>query len=123
VTRRETAVALATAYPSTPVIEAATTADTGVFGPGEPSDSQIDAFWTEVETIVAGMTGSRSWWQRLRALLSLRSFLARRADRRAARQQARATRRTVHQEEKRMARQSGAIPRRFGDSSRKDADD
>ncbi|MGD8166545.1 transglutaminaseTgpA domain-containing protein [Herbiconiux sp. P16] len=123
VTRRETAVALATAYPSTPVIAAATTADTGVFGPGEPSDSQIEAFWAEVETIVAGMTGSRSWWQRLRSRLSLRSFFARRSERAAARQQSRAARRTVRREEQRMARESGAIPRRFGNSPRKGADD
>jgi nicotinamide riboside transporter PnuC len=85
VTRRETAVALATAYPGAPVIDAATVADTGVFGPGEPSESQIEEFWAEVDTIVAEMNGSRTPWQRLRARLSLRSFFARRADRAASR--------------------------------------
>ncbi|MGA1836532.1 transglutaminaseTgpA domain-containing protein [Herbiconiux sp. 11R-BC] len=77
VTRRETAVVLATAFPQTPVIAAASAADTGVFGPGEPSPAEVEAFWTEVDGIVAGMGEARTPWQRLRARLSLRSLLRR----------------------------------------------
>ncbi|WP_066043314.1 transglutaminase family protein [Herbiconiux solani] len=76
-TRRDNARVLAEAYPAAPVLEVATKADTGVFGPGDPSPEQIDEYWTEVDLVVAQMTKSRSWWQRVRAGWSVRSFFRR----------------------------------------------
>jgi hypothetical protein len=85
ITRREGAVVLADRYPVAGMIGVADRADTGVFGPDDPSDADVSAFWGEVDAIVTGMTLSRSRWQRLRARLSLRSFVARRGEARAAR--------------------------------------
>jgi hypothetical protein len=89
-TRRETAAVIAAAYPAVAVADAATRADTGVFGPGEPSADEVDAYWSEVDEVVKTMNGSRSAWQRFRARISLRSFAARSA---AARAEHRAERR------------------------------
>jgi transglutaminase-like putative cysteine protease len=49
-------------------------ADAGVFGPGEPTQEEIDAFWAEVDGVVGGMSSSASVWQRLAARLNLRSL-------------------------------------------------
>ncbi|WP_157127072.1 transglutaminaseTgpA domain-containing protein [Cnuibacter physcomitrellae] len=85
VTRRENALVLESAYPAAGIGSAARSADSAVFGPGDPTPEQVDAFWSEVDSIVASMAGSKSAWQRLRARLSLRSFQERAAERRAQR--------------------------------------
>ncbi|MCU1482566.1 MAG: transglutaminase protein [Subtercola sp.] len=91
ITRREGAATLADAYPVTGMIGVAERADTGVFGPDEPAEADVSAFWGEVERILAGMATSRSRWQRLRARLSVRSFAARRGEARTRREEARGT--------------------------------
>ncbi|WP_336644995.1 transglutaminase-like domain-containing protein [Microbacterium sp. USHLN186] len=50
-------------------------ADGQVFGPGEPSTEEVEAFWREVEEAVSGMRGSVGFWARTRARLSLRSLM------------------------------------------------
>ncbi len=76
-TRRDTAVALAAAYPEAPVVAVATRADTGVFGPGDPSSEEIEEYWTEVDVVVQNMAKSASWWKRFAAAWSVGSFLRR----------------------------------------------
>jgi len=49
-------------------------ADAGVFGPGEPTPEEIEAFWAEVDGVVGGMNARASFWKRLRAKLNLRSL-------------------------------------------------
>jgi transglutaminase-like putative cysteine protease len=49
-------------------------ADAGVFGPGEPTQEEIDAFWAEVDGVVVGMSKRASVWKRLRARVNLRSL-------------------------------------------------
>ncbi|MDO9396040.1 MAG: transglutaminaseTgpA domain-containing protein, partial [Herbiconiux sp.] len=88
-TRRDNALALATAYPAVPVVAVATRADSSVFGPGDPPEAEIEQYWTEVDVVVKNMAKSRSLWRRFAAAWSLRSFRRRRAERRAARRMAR----------------------------------
>lgn len=73
-TRRETARDLEERYPGTGPLAVAAVADAAVFGPGEPTDADVAAFWAEVDTLVSGLTGSVGRWRRLRARFSLRSF-------------------------------------------------
>ncbi|WP_082500926.1 transglutaminase family protein [Agreia sp. Leaf244] len=89
VTRRADAAVLAEAWPALPVAEVAVRADNGVFGPGEPSQQEVDAFWAEVNDIVRGMHDSRGWWTRLRARVSLRAYIGRRLESRRRRRRAR----------------------------------
>jgi hypothetical protein len=89
VTRRADAAVIAEAWPALPVGAVAVRADHGVFGPGDPSPDEVDAFWAEVNDIVRGMHDSRGWWQRLRARLSLRAYIGRRLESRSRRKRAR----------------------------------
>ncbi|MET0811428.1 MAG: transglutaminaseTgpA domain-containing protein [Microbacterium sp.] len=50
-------------------------ADVDVFGPGDPSAEDVDAFWHEVDAIVGGLGKDAGFWRRTRARLSLRSLL------------------------------------------------
>ncbi|GLK16530.1 transglutaminase-like domain-containing protein [Herbiconiux flava] len=75
VTRRDGARVLATAYPSAPVLDVATKADSSVFGPGEPADDEVERYWTEVDAVVSTMAASVSWWTRFKARWSVRSLL------------------------------------------------
>lgn len=75
-TRVEAAGVLSTALAQPRVATLAEVADVRVFGPGDPTPDEIDAFWTEVDEIVGGFGTARSPWGRLRARLSLRSLLA-----------------------------------------------
>ena len=77
-TRTETARIVATTMEQPDVTALATSADARVFGPGEPTADDVDAFWREVDSIVVGMSERASIWRRLRARLSLRSLLLRR---------------------------------------------
>jgi hypothetical protein len=76
-TRRDSALVLASAYPSAPVLEVATTADTKVFGPGDPAPEEVEQYWTEVDAVVSSMAASASWWARVKAAWSVRSFFRR----------------------------------------------
>lgn len=73
-TRREDAQRLTERYPDASVVTLARHADAGVFGPAEPSEAQIAAFWQEADELVAQLNGSVSPLARLRARLSLRSL-------------------------------------------------
>jgi cytochrome P450 len=76
---------LAAAYPGTAVAEVATRADSTVFGPGDPSEREVEQYWTEVDVVVQNMARSASWWKRVAAAWSLRSLLRRARERRRAR--------------------------------------
>jgi len=89
VTRRADAAVIAEAWPDLPVGAVAVRADHGVFGPGEPSADEVDAFWAEVDDIVRGMHDSRGWWKRLQARLSLRAYIGRRLESRSRRRRER----------------------------------
>ncbi|MCP2635314.1 transglutaminase-like domain-containing protein [Microbacterium sp. HD4P20] len=75
-TRLEEAGVLSTAFAEPRVATLASRADLEVFGPSEPSPHDVEVFWTQVDEIVGGMASSRSWWQRMKARLSIRSLLA-----------------------------------------------
>ncbi|WP_199425043.1 transglutaminase-like domain-containing protein [Actinotalea solisilvae] len=108
-TRRETAVHLATAFAATgkdaapadlrgrraagvggPVAGLAAGADAIVFGPGEPTPQQVEAYWAQVDATVRAMQAAVPGGQRLRARYSTRSLRARRRAEREARRAARA---------------------------------
>ncbi|MGN8026724.1 transglutaminase-like domain-containing protein [Microbacterium sp. 22242] len=74
-TRAEEAVTVATALTVPAVTTLAGHADAQVFGPAEPSPEDVDAFWREVDDIVAGLGKNASWRRRLLARLSLRSLM------------------------------------------------
>ncbi|WP_431803713.1 transglutaminase-like domain-containing protein [Microbacterium sp. bgisy203] len=73
-TRSESALVVEERFTEPRVTALATRADLEVYGPGDPSPEDVDAFWREVDDIVGGMKGSATTWQRLRARLSVRSL-------------------------------------------------
>ncbi len=73
-TRAESAAVVGEVYDGARVSTLAQRADADVYGPGDPSPEDVDAFWREVDEIVGGMSGGATFWQRLRARLSLRSL-------------------------------------------------
>ncbi|MFE6237288.1 transglutaminase family protein [Cellulosimicrobium sp. NPDC057862] len=75
-TRREGAGLLSQAYGATATIPLAHRADATVFGEGEPTEQEIDAFWADVDTVVGGLRSSVNRRARVRAALSLRSVRA-----------------------------------------------
>lgn len=75
-TRLEEAGVLSTAFAEPRVGTLASRADLEVFGPAEPSPDDVEEFWAQVDEIVGGMASSRTWWQRVKARLSIRSLLA-----------------------------------------------
>ncbi|QTE28994.1 transglutaminase-like domain-containing protein [Pengzhenrongella sicca] len=77
-TRRETAVLLAERYPRAELAPLAATADTAVFGAGEPDEADVAEMWRQVDAVVAAMSGSVGRWARLRARFSVRSLVAER---------------------------------------------
>jgi len=74
-TRAEEAQTVATALTVPAVTALADHADAQVFGPTEPTAEDVDAFWREVDGIVAGLGSQASWRRRMLARLSLRSLL------------------------------------------------
>ncbi|MDR2323069.1 MAG: transglutaminase-like domain-containing protein [Microbacterium sp.] len=74
-TRAEEARTVATALTVPAVTVLADHADAQVFGPSEPTEEDVDAFWQEVDGIVAGLGKDAKWHRRLLARLSLRSLL------------------------------------------------
>jgi hypothetical protein len=82
-TRREDAAVLGAAFPAgaESVSALARRADAGVFGPGDPAEPEVQAYWKEVEGVRARLDGSVGFWRRQRARYSLRSLrLDRRLD-------------------------------------------
>jgi len=49
-------------------------ADAQVFGPGEPSESDVDEFWRDVDASASELASGQSTWRMLRARVSLRSL-------------------------------------------------
>ncbi|MCT9819249.1 transglutaminase-like domain-containing protein [Microbacterium sp. W1N] len=74
VTRAESAAAVGAAFAPDRVGALATRADADVYGPGDPSVADVEAFWREVDEIVGGMKEQSGFWARVRARLSLRSL-------------------------------------------------
>lgn len=99
-TRREVAVELAAAFAAAdrargsaatgrqraavggPVATLAARADAAVFGAGEPSDAEVEAFWRQVEATLATMGRAVPRRRRLLARVSTASLRARRSARR-----------------------------------------
>ncbi len=76
-TRREGAALLAESYPAIPLGELATRADTAVFGPGEPSTAEVEAYWADVETARRGIIREASFRTRVRRFFAPASLLRR----------------------------------------------
>ncbi|WP_426998700.1 transglutaminase domain-containing protein [Pseudarthrobacter sp. N5] len=77
-TRRESAVVVADAFPGT---QATTTmlanrADASIFGAGQPSEEEVQEYWTIVDTSLKEMTGTVGFWRRQQARFSPRSLLS-----------------------------------------------
>lgn len=75
-TRVEEAATVSTALDVPAVTALADHADGQVFGPTDPTDLEVAAFWREVEGIVGGMASRSGFWTRLKARLSVRSLVA-----------------------------------------------
>ncbi|GGM33653.1 transglutaminaseTgpA domain-containing protein [Promicromonospora citrea] len=76
-TRRESAGVIAGAHEVPSTLTLAHRADATVFGQGDPTPAEVDAFWTEVDELVGGLRSTVSTRRRVRAALSLRSVWAR----------------------------------------------
>jgi hypothetical protein len=71
-TRREQARAL-TAHDVIPI---ARRADAHVFGPHDPHEHEVTAYWQDIDAARREMSSSMSRWRRLRAALNLTTFIA-----------------------------------------------
>lgn len=69
-TMYESSLELDERFPEANTPALATVAGRHVFGPGDPTDEEVDAYWTDVETALARMRKSVPWWRRPLALLS-----------------------------------------------------
>jgi hypothetical protein len=56
------------------LVPVAAAADGHVFDVDEPTDEEVEAFWADVDTARRRLRSGRSFWQRLRADVSLRTF-------------------------------------------------
>lgn len=74
-TRSEEAAAVVATLAVPRVTDLAQRADAEVFGPTDPTPEDVDAFWSEVDTIVGGLGAEAGFWKRTKARLSLRSLL------------------------------------------------
>jgi len=74
-TRPEEAAAVVATLAVPRVTDLAHRADADVFGPTDPSPEDVEAFWSEVDTIVGGLGEDAGFWKRTRARLSLRSLM------------------------------------------------
>ncbi|MET0726446.1 MAG: hypothetical protein ABWY36_08865, partial [Leifsonia sp.] len=52
----------------------ASTVDHAVFAPGHPGDPEVEQVWRDVDTLQRSMDAGLTRWQRLAALVSVRSF-------------------------------------------------
>ncbi len=66
-TRRETAAALAAAYPAVELPLLADRADAVIFGAGEPTEDAAAAYWDEADQARTQIAATRSWRQKLRS--------------------------------------------------------
>ncbi|MFS2243124.1 transglutaminaseTgpA domain-containing protein [Microbacterium sp. OR16] len=73
-TRVEEAGVVASALTLPAATALAERADGQVFGPGEPTTEEVEAFWREVDEAVIGMRGATTFWGRVKARLSVRSL-------------------------------------------------
>jgi Transglutaminase-like superfamily len=73
-TRQEEARLLA----AHPVVHLAAVADAGVFGPGDPAEPDVAAFWSGVDDVLRQMVAGLGRWQRFWVAVSPRSLLPRR---------------------------------------------
>ncbi|MGB3376681.1 MAG: transglutaminase-like domain-containing protein, partial [Microbacterium sp.] len=73
-TRIEEAATVSTTLALPTATTLADRADGDVFGPGEPTQEDVDAFWAEVDDAVGGMGREAGFWKRTKARLSLRSL-------------------------------------------------
>jgi transglutaminase-like putative cysteine protease len=78
-TRQETGGALEATYPAAGTLTLARHADASVFGTGDPSDADVEAYWGGIEAAVAQMRAAVPWRKRVAARLSLRSVRRSRA--------------------------------------------
>ncbi|WP_182112088.1 transglutaminase-like domain-containing protein [Actinotalea sp. JY-7876] len=78
-----------------PVAGLAAGADAMVFGPGDPTPQQVEAYWAQVDAAVRAMHAAVPGGRRLRARYSTSSLRARRAAERASRRSARREARRV----------------------------
>ena len=76
-TRREDAVALAALYPGLGLQPLAGRADAAVFGAGEPTAAQVEAYWADVETARRGIAGQVPVRARLRRFYAPASLFGR----------------------------------------------
>lgn len=52
-------------------------ADTAIYGPGEPTEAQVDAYWQRIDRVCRSLHRRSGRWPRLRTTLSLRSLAPR----------------------------------------------
>jgi len=76
-TRRESAGVIAGVHQVPSTLMLAHRADATVFGREEPTQTDVEAFWVEVDELVGGLRSTVSTRRRVRAALSLRSVWAR----------------------------------------------
>lgn len=74
-TRREFGTTLATRYPDLGMEQLAARADIAVFGAGDPSPADSDAYWADVDTARKRITAASNLRQRLRGFFWPRSLL------------------------------------------------
>jgi hypothetical protein len=77
-TRRESAAVVADAFPQTGATTTmlAHRADASIFGAGQPSEEEVQEYWTIVDGSLQEMTGTLGFWRRQQARFSPRSLLA-----------------------------------------------
>ena len=73
-TRVEEAATVSAALALPAATALADRADDQVFGPNDPSQEEVDAFWAEVDALVGGLGQEAGFWKRTKARLSLRSL-------------------------------------------------
>ncbi|KGM14922.1 hypothetical protein N867_14090, partial [Actinotalea fermentans ATCC 43279 = JCM 9966 = DSM 3133] len=83
-TRRETATGLAPEYGGPLMVAVADRVDQVVFGSVEPTDAEVEAFWAEVDRLLAELRGGQGRWRRLAARFSVRSLRWRQDGRRGS---------------------------------------
>ncbi|MFD5213711.1 transglutaminaseTgpA domain-containing protein [Microbacterium sp. NPDC058345] len=73
-TRTEEAATVSAALEVPTVTALADRADGQVFGPHDPTQEEVEAFWAEVDAVVGGLSENAGFWKRMKARLSIRSL-------------------------------------------------
>ena len=94
-TRRESAHELGEAFPATSKSTTllAQRADANIFAYGEPTEREVEEYWSSVESSLEDMRGSVGWFRRQRARFSPRSLIREARSRMGPRSTAQGTRR------------------------------